>query len=186
MKMNLFDLFDGYEGELPEITEAPCDPDSITQLVMQKTAAPRIRQTRKKRLPAMIAAAAAAVAMCGVTAAAVTGKLDLFRNVLGRTVLSDAQNLPLTGNQADSAAMVPFMQEGTAVFAGDSSLQIETVGMYSDNNTVMLTLEIQPQDGQTLPADALFIPYFYGADGRLIEGGIGKTEQLVQGDTENA
>ncbi len=186
MKMNLFDLFDGYDGELPEIREEPCDTESIMQRVMQKTNTPRIRQTRKKRLPAMIAAAAAAIAMCGITAAAVSGKLDLFRNVLGKTVLSDAENLPLMSDTADPAAMDPFMQESSTVFAGDSSIRIETVGMYSDNNTMMLTLELLPQNGTALPADALFVPYFYGADGRLLEGGIGKTAQLVQGDTENA
>ena len=45
MKMNLFDLFKGYDGTLPEIKEEPCNTDRIEQLVMQKTGTSRIRQT---------------------------------------------------------------------------------------------------------------------------------------------
>lgn len=179
MKMNLFDLFQNYDGDLPEIQEEPCDTGRIERLVMQKTGTTRIRQTKKRRLPVMIAAAAAAVAVFGVTAAAVSGRLDLFKNVLGRTVLPDAENLPLMSDAADPADMEQFLHENDTVFAGDSSLQVSAVGMYSDNSTVMLTLEIIPQNGQNLPENAVFVPYFYRADGSLIEGGIGKAGQLT-------
>ena len=186
MKVNLFDLFEGYDGEVPEIREEPCSTGRIEQLVMQKTGTARIRQTKKRRLPVMIAAAAAAAAVFGVTAAAVSGRLDLFKNVLGRTVLSDAENLPLMNDAEDSAEMEQFLHENDTVFAGDSSLQISTVGMYSDNNTMMLTLEIIPQNGQSLPENALFVPYFYRADGSLIGGGAERTEQLTADPSGNA
>ena len=186
MKVNLFDLFEGYDGEVPEIREEPCSTGRIEQLVMQKTGTARIRQTKKRRLPVMIAAAAAAAAVFGVTAAAVSGRLDLFKNVLGRTVLSDAENLPLMNDAEDSAEMEQFLHENDTVFAGDSSLQISTVGMYSDNNTMMLTLEIIPQNGQSLPENALFVPYFYRADGSLIGGGTERTEQLTADPSGNA
>ena len=187
MKVNLFDLYEGCVGELPEMTETPCNVENIEQRVMQKIGTPRIRQTRKRRLPVMIAAAAAAVAVFGVTAAAVSGRLDLFRNVLGKTVISDADNLPLTNQkEADPAAMAPFMQEDATVFEGSDALRISTVGMYNDRDTLMLMLEMTPQNGTELPEDALFIPYFYRADGTLITGGPGKTEQLVKADAGNS
>ena len=179
MKMNLFDLFKGYDGTLPEIKEEPCNTDRIEQLVMQKTGTSRIRQTKKRRLPVMIAAAAAAAAVFGVSAAAVSGRLDLFKNILGRTVLSDAENLPLMSDAADPAAMEPFLHENETVFAGSDSLHISTVGMYGDSNTVMLSLELLPQNGTELPEDAVFVPYFYRADGSLIEGGTGSAEALT-------
>ena len=187
MKVNLFDLYEGCEGQLPEMTETPCNIENIEQRVMQKIGTPRIRQTKKRRLPVMIAAAAAAVAVFGVTAAAVSGRLDLFRNVLGKTTISDAGNLPLTDNkEADPAAMAPFMQEDATVFAGSDALRISTVGMYNDNHTLMLMLEITPQNGTELPEDALFIPYFHRADGTLITGGPGRTEKLVRADAGNS
>lgn len=186
MKLNLFDLFKGYDGELPEIREASCNTDRIEQLVMQKTGTTRIRQTKKRRLPVMIAAAAAAVAVLGVSAAAVSGRLDLFKNILGKTVLSDADNLPLMSDAADTAAMEQFMQEDETVFAGSDSLRVSTVGMYSDNNTVMLSLELIPQNGTVLPENAVFVPYFYRADGSLIEGGTGSAETLTADPSGNA
>lgn len=179
MKMNLFDLFKGYDGALPEIKEEPCNTDRIEQLVMQKTGTSRIRQTKKRRLPVMIAAAAAAVAVFGVSAAAVSGRLDLFKNILGRTVLSDAENLPLMSDAADPSAMEPFLHENETVFAGSDSLQVSAVGMYGDSNTMMLSLELIPQNGTELPEDAVFVPYFYRADGSLIEGGTGSAEALT-------
>ena len=186
MKVNLFDLFENCETTLPEMNETPCNTENIEQRVMQKIGTPRIRQTKKRRLPVMIAAAAAAVAVFGVTAAAVTGRLDLFRNVLGKTVISDAENLPLMSGNADSAAMEQFMHEDETVFAGSDDLRVSTVGMYSDCNTLMLTLELTPQNGTVLPENAMFVPYFYRADGSLIAGGLDKTEKLVRADAGNS
>ena len=183
MKKNLYDLFADYDGELPELKESPCDSAQIEQLVMTRTAAKPIRRIKHRRLFPAIAAAAAAVAVCGVTVAAATGKLDIFRKMLGKTALTDTDSrLPMM-HETSEETMSQYLWEDGTVFSGDSSLNISTVSMYSGQDTLMLMLAIAPQNGQSLPENAKFIPYFYRADGSLLpQSGIANVQALVQDD----
>ena len=183
MKKNLYDLFADYDGELPELKESPCDSAQIEQLVMTRTAAKPIRRIKHRRLFPAIAAAAAAIAVCGVTVAAATGKLDIFRKMLGKTALTDTgSRLPMM-HETSEETMSQYLWEDGTVFAGDSSLNISTVSMYSGQDTLMLMLAIAPQHGQSLPENAKFIPYFYRADGTLLpQSGIANVQALVQDD----
>ena len=54
MKMNLFDLFQDYDGDLPEIQEEPCNSGRIERLVMQKilSASRRFGDAARKKLEA--------------------------------------------------------------------------------------------------------------------------------------
>ena len=191
MKDNMYDLFSGYDGELPEITEEPCNTDRIMQLAMQKIGNQPVRKHGRRRI-VLLTLAAALVAVSGVTAAAASGKIDLFRSILSRTELHDGGNsLPLMGEETapdELAEMEPMVMEEAVQFTGDDTLHISTVCLYHDTNTLMITLAVDAADGITLPEDAQFIPYFsiVTEDGEepLHQSGMGATESLVPGERD--
>ena len=77
----------------------------------------------------------------------------------------------------------PYLIEDTVPFTGSDALTISTFCMYHDANTLMLTLSVQAQEDDTLPEDALIVPYF-SADGKALpQSALGEIEPLVQGDT---
>lgn len=142
------------------------------------------KSTHKKSTGFLIAAAAACAALTGVTAAAVTGRLDLLRDVLSQTELRNGPDVPaaLIDNVAEDEAPRNLAEPAT-LFAGDESLCISAAAMNYDSNTLMLTLALTPQEGTVLPQDALFIPYFerITEDGaqRINPSGIYAVEHLV-------
>ena len=191
MKDNMYDLFSGYDGELPEITEEPCNADRITQLAMQKIGNQPVRKHGRRRI-VLLTLAAALIAVSGVTAAAASGKLELFRSILSRTALHEGgSSLPLMEEETtpeELAEMEPLVMENAVHFTGDDILRISTVCLYHDTNTLMMTLAVEVQYGVTLPKDAQFIPYFTidTEDGEelLHQSGMGATESLVPGERE--
>lgn len=119
------------------------------------------KTTHKKSTGFIIAAAAACTALTGVTAAAVTGKLDLLRDVLSQTELRNGPLVPAALLDDAAEGETPQnLTEPETIFAGDESLQITAVSMNYDSNTLMLTLALTPQNGTVIPEDALFVPYF--------------------------
>ena len=182
------------EHEWNQIVEAAFAPDapdpqfSARYYAKRQTLERRIAMKQKKRTMKklstgfLIAAAAACIAVSGVSVAAANGKLDLLRNILSQTDLHNGPDAP--------DALIDPAAENTAdndlsetVFAGTDSLRVSTFGMYYDSNMLMLTLAVTPQNGTLLPKDALFVPYFehITADGsqQLQPGGIGAVEYLV-------
>jgi len=183
MKNNLYDLFSGYDGELPEIQEKACDFDKIAQLVNQKRGKTIIR--RKKRIALVSVVAVAMLAVSSVTVVA-SGKLDLFHSILSKTKLSDGgDSLPLMQEESEPQNMEQYLAENTVHFNGSESIDISTVCMYHDVNTLMLTLRLQLQEGITIPTDALFIPYFDIEGEQLNQSGCGAAEPLVFDEEEN-
>ncbi|MCR5167071.1 MAG: hypothetical protein K6C13_07630, partial [Oscillospiraceae bacterium] len=95
------------------------------------------------------------IAASGITAAAASGKLDLFHDILTRTELSEGGDpLPLMkeNTSADELSeMEPFITDDTVQFSGDDTLDISTVCLYNDRNTLMMTLAVETQGNITLP-----------------------------------
>lgn len=184
------------EHEWDQIVEAAFAPDAPDPQFSEQYCAKRQalerriamkqhkRSINKKSTGFFIAAAAACAALSGVTAAATTGKLDLLRDILTQTKLSNGPESPaaLVDTAAEDAAP-HHLAETEILFAGEDSLRISAVAMNYDSSTLMLTLAIEPQNGTVLPEDALFIPYFerITADGarQISQSGIGAVEYLV-------
>ena len=185
MKHNLYDLFSEYGNEMPELKEEACNTDRILELVMQKAGRRRIRQTKKKRI-IFLSAVAALIAVSGVTVAAASGKLELFRSILSHSEISEG-GVPLPQlDGTDNRLIEEYLQEDTVLFEGDNSIQVSTVCMYHDSNTLMLTLALKMQDNLILPEDACVVPYFYqnteSGEDMLTKSGTAGIEKLVQGE----
>lgn len=187
------------EQEWNQIIEAAFAPDAPDpqfsarycanrQALIRRIAMKQQKRSVQKRSTGILIAAAVCAALSGVTVAAATGTLDLFRNVLSQTTLHNGPESPAAlVSPAEGETAVQHLAETETVFTGTDSLRISTVAMNYDSNTLMLTLALEPQNGITLPERALFVPYFQlvTAEGvqQLSRSGIGAVEQLVTDDT---
>ena len=186
--------------EWEQIVDAAFSPDAAEpqfsaaykekkQRLMQRTAA--AQKPVHRRMHRMIAfAAAACLALTGITAAAATADPALFRRILSRTQMHEGPSEPLAAAGEESSPLTTQnLNAEDILFAGDSSIQIAEAGMLHDSNTLMLSLQLTPQQGTKLPADALFIPYFesLSEDGTVLQsfGGLGQTEPLTADDVTN-
>jgi hypothetical protein len=187
MKHNIYDLFSDYSGELPDIKEAPCDAQRIKELVSQGTKKKHISITRKPKI-FVISIAAATIAVTGVTAAAYTGKLSLFVSILRKTG-SDrniSDELPVV-KDGDISGMENNISTESITFTGSSNMRVRTAGMYSDNSTLMLSVELKLDEHTAIPDNALIVPYFTkiagGVQTELANlSGLGNAAALVRGD----
>ncbi len=160
MSKNLYDLFSEYKGELPEIEEKSCDSERIKQLVHKQTEKKNIKVNRNPKI-FFISVAAALAAATSVTAAAYTGGFGHFKEVLRNTDASAAVNseLPLV-NGGDELGMEQNISVDTIAFTGSAGAEVKTAGMYYDNNTLMLAVEMKFAAGTVIPDNAVVVPYF--------------------------
>lgn len=188
MSKNLYDLFSEYRGELPEIKEEKCDSERIKQLVRQQTSEKKNIKVRRNPKMFIISIAAALTAVTSITAAAYSDNFGGFKKVLRRTEASPAVNseLPLV-NGSDTDGMEDNISVDSVAFTGSDSVSVKTAGMYYDNNTFMLSVEMKVSDGISIRDDAVVIPYFtkYNGDTAVEmrdQSGAANAAKLVKGD----
>ena len=160
MKHDLYNLFSDYSGELPDIEEKPCNTEHIKQLVLDGVQKKRpIRHINLRMI--IICAAAVLTAVSGLTVAAATDGFGHFRSILHRTEPSAniSEELPLV-NGGDVSGMEQNISESRIVFTGSDSMTVSTAGMYYDNNTLMLSVEMKLNGDIFVPDNALAVPYF--------------------------
>ena len=187
MKINLYDTFSDYKGDLPDISEENCNNENINRIVMQRIKKKTV--IRKKSRIAIISIAAALTALSGITAVAYSEGFIHFKNILQRTENnpSISRDLPLV-NDNNISSMEQNISESCIIFTGDDNLKISTAGMYCDNNTLMIAAEIISDT--EIPENSLIIPYFSkienGLETPLLnKSGFGMTSQIYKGDTPN-
>ena len=187
MKYDLYDLFTEYDGELPELKASPCDTEKVKQLVLEGV---RKKQPVRRIKPKffIICAAAVLTAVSGLTVTAANGGFSHFRDILSKTkpnpALSD--ELPLMSSD-DVSGMEQNISENRIEFTGSENVRVSTAGMYYDNNTLMLSVEMKPEPGVVIPDDALIMPYFYPVSGSernelVNQSGIANATHLIKGD----
>lgn len=189
MKHNLYDLFCDYSGELPDIVEKPCNTERIKQLVLDGVQNKRpVKVKRIKPKYFIFCAAAVLTAVSGLTVAAATDGFDHFRSILHRTEPSAniSEELPLM-NGGKVSDMEQNISENRIVFTGSDSMTVSTAGMYYDNNTLMLSVEMKLNGDISVPDNALAVPYFSKIkDGVRTEltnqSGLYNTARLTKGD----
>ena len=188
MSKNLYDLFSEYKGELPEIKEEKCDSERIKQLVRQQTSEKKNIKVRRNPKMFIISIAAALTAVTSITAAAYSDNFGGFKKILRHTEASPAVNseLPLV-NGSDTDGMEDNISVDSVAFTGSDSVSVKTAGMYYDNNTFMLSVEMKVGNGITIPDNAVVLPYFTKyANGQAEElreqSGSGNAAKLVKGD----
>lgn len=187
MKHDLYELFSEYGGELPEIEEKPCDTKRIKQLVLEGTQKKRpIRRVRPKLF--IICAAAVLTAVSGLTVAAATDGFSHFRSILGRTEPSGnlSDELPLMSG-GDVSGMEQNISENRIVFTGSAAMTVSTAGMYYDNNTLMLSVEMRAGTDKAIPDNAIILPYFTKIKGGVStelpnQSGLANAAALTRGD----
>ena len=160
MKYDLHDLFSEYAGELPEIEEKSCNTERIKQLVLDGT---------KKKCPTrhinpkmiIICAAAVLTAVSGLTVTAATGGFGHFKSILHKTEPSGniSDELPLM-NGNDVSGMEQNISENRIEFTGSDSMTVSTAGMYYDNNTLMLSVEMKLNEDTFIPDNTVAVPFF--------------------------
>lgn len=106
-------------------------------------------------------------ALTGVTAGAASDGFSHFRSILRRTQPSAnlSDELPLM-NGEDVSGMEQNISENRIEFTGSDTMSVATAGMYYDNSTMLVTVEMKPHDGISLPDGTIALPYFY-----LVSGG---------------
>lgn len=184
---NMYNLFNEYNGDVPEIETSDCNIDRIKALTLQKTGKPKIRMKRTKAIA--ISFIAAALSVGSITAVAYAGGFSYFREILHH---SDADknipdSLPLIHND-DTSKMENHIAENTILFSGSDNLTISAEGMYYDSNTLMLSLKLISDI--ELPEDACIIPYFSKEMNETAtelknQSGTGHEAQVVKGDEPN-
>ena len=187
MKYDLYDLFTEYDGELPELKGSACDTEKIKQLVLEGVRKKQPVRRIKPRL-FIICAAAVLTVVSGLTVAAANGGFSHFREILSKTkpepALSD--ELPLM-RSGDVSGMEQNISENRIDFTGNDSVKVSTAGMYYDNNTLMLSVEMKTSPDVQIPDDALIMPYFYTLSdserNELVnQSGIFNAAHLIKGD----
>lgn len=186
MKDNFYDLLSSYSGEIPETDEAECNTERIKELVLKKTHNPKIRMKRSKAI--VISFVAAALSVASISAVAYAGGFSYFKEILHHS--SDDRNipdsLPLVQDD-DTGRMGNNITENKISFIGDENLDITAEGMYYDNNTLMISLEIVTDADTEFPENACIVPYFTkelsGIKSELSnQSGIGHEAALAKSD----
>ena len=108
MKINLYDIFSDYKGDLPDISEENCNNENINRIVMQRIKKKTV--IRKKSRIAIISIAAALTALSGITAVAYSEGFIHFKNILQRTENnpSISRDLPLVNDNDISNEFINF------------------------------------------------------------------------------
>lgn len=161
MKYDMYELFSHYKGRLPEIEESPCDTKRIKQLALQGIEK-KERKIRKKSKVMIIGIAAAVAATTGITAVANTDAFARFRSILHRTEKGNINintELPLVSGD-DIEGMEENITEEKVFFSGIDSMEVSTAGMYYDNNTLMLSVEMKLKADVEIPEGSLVIPHY--------------------------
>lgn len=185
MKYDMYELFNDYSGELPDIAKNACDTEHVEQLVRRGIRGSRIKARRNPKI-LVISIAAAAAAVTGITAAAYTDGFSHFREILSRTEPGNniSSELPLMHGD-DPTGMEQNISLETVRFTGTDSAEVSTSGMYFDHNTLMLTVEMKLTKGTQLPSGAMVVPHFSlsadSADTELACSGISNAAQLIPG-----
>lgn len=196
MKIDFYDLFslhtpEDISGEGGENYMTAAVRNKIHEKLSEGSPAvsPKIRHKRKA---GRVALAAAAIAVCmGITVGAASGKLGEFFNTLSRSEIADSvpgNGLPAIGeNPAD---MTEYYSLPEAVFTTDGTVSAELLGLYSDSNTVMLSMMITPEDGSDI--SDMRMPFYFtlkspdGSEKTLNQSGLGGLENFTAADIDGS
>lgn len=191
MKYDMYELFSQYKGRLPEIEERPCDVKRIKQLALQGIAK-KEKNIRPRFRVMIIGIAAAVAAMTGITAVANTDAFARFMSILHRTEPGPVINseLPLMSDD-DTNGMEENISEEKIFFSGSDSMEVSTAGMYYDNNTLMLSVEMKLKTDVDIPEDSLVIPHYVLRKNETetelsAQSGIAGSAVLIKGDEPNS
>ena len=159
MKNNIYDLFNNYSGNIPDIEENCCNTDRIEKLVLKKINKKKNKSKYKKAF--IISFIAAVLSIGSVSTVAYAGGFSYFKEILhhSKTDKNIPDFLPLIENDNEDK-MEKNISEQTITFDGNEELTITAEGMYYDNNTLMLGLKIVSNTNKEIPSDACIIPYF--------------------------
>ena len=159
MKNNIYDLFNNYSGNIPDIEENCCNTDRIEKLVLKKINKKKNKPKYKKAF--IISFIAAVLSIGSVSTVAYAGGFSYFKEILhhSKTDKNIPDSLPLIENDNEDK-MEKNISEQTVTFDGNEELTITAEGMYYDNNTLMLGLKIVSNTNKEIPSDACIIPYF--------------------------
>ncbi len=140
MKTDLYKIFEEFTPEF-EDTDNNIRSERIKTLVKRKMTS-RKTSVLSNAVKKLIIGTAVAACM-GITAGAVSGKLDEFIKALSDSSVGeggDFSELPSVGENTDSIS--EFFSVPEAVFTENGNISGEFVGMYNGNNCVMLTMRI--------------------------------------------
>lgn len=190
MSKNLYDLFSEYNGEIPKIEEKSCNKERIKQLVRNQTEEKKIKVRRNPKI-FFISFAAALVAATSVTAVAYSNGFEPFKHILRKNTSnpSVSSELPLV-NGGDESGMEENISVDSVAFSGSENAEVKTAGMYYDNNTLMLSVEMKFAQGTVIPENAVVLPYFTMKNGGTVtelanQSGVANAAVLTKGDEEN-
>lgn len=190
MSKNLYDLFSEYNGEVPDIEEKSCDKERIKQLVRKQTEEKNIKVRRNPKI-FLISFAAALVAATSITAVAYSNGFEPFKHILRKNTSnpSVSSELPLV-NGGDEGGMEKNISVAPVAFTGSENAEIKTAGMYYDNNTLMLSVEIKFAQGTVIPENTVVLPYFTlkkgGTETELTnQSGVSNAAVLTKGDEDD-
>ncbi len=165
MKQNFYDVFDHMntlDADMPELREKPVNEKHLTDKVLAMADVKPVMNKRKSYRFIALAAAIAVTLGGTITAGALSGRMDEFFSSVSKSEIKDAQGtLPAVGTDSDEAMieLESYYSCPEVNFTGSDSGTVELLGMYNDNNSLMLSLSFTSKDG-TLAADAGFLPYF--------------------------
>ncbi len=151
MKWNMYDLFDNYNAEkygVPEVQPEPIAVGNVETKVLERCRHAAATETRKRfRLTKMTAVLAAAVVLVTggtmMTAAAGSGGLErFFHSVFPTDGVPSAEKM--TG-----LVTLPAVNFDSS----NSDVQLELLGMYGDDDQVMLSFAVKASEAVTLSED---------------------------------
>ena len=157
VKRNLYDVFDEYSGDLPDIFNEKTNTKSIESLVMKKIKGKK-KICRSRMI--IIGIAAAIIAGGSITVSAVS-KTGFFHKIISASEYASSENISLPMVQEDECEKMPdnFMFEQVA-FSGSESCEIKLEGMYLDNSTAMMIISVKPDEVTNIPENSSAVAYF--------------------------
>lgn len=180
MKQNLYDIFDHLEAEdtmLPSLKSQPINKHAVSERVMQQAGFHTVPRKKKPYRLFGIVAAAAVLVGGTITAAAVSGNMELFFTAVSNSGVTNT-DVPAVGMAVPDAIaqMQSYYSCPDVVFTQTDTASVSLLGLYNDHHTLMFSVQLTLQDDTVLPEDACFLPYFTltAADGtqkELSQGG---------------
>ncbi len=157
MKRNLYDVFDKYDGSLPDLKNQKTNVNSIESLVMKKINGKK--KIYKSRL-FIIGIAAALMAGGSITASAVSDTGFFHRILYGSEIVSSEKHgLPMVQEDVYDQMSENFKFD-QITFSGNDSCEIKLESMYSDNSTAMIIISAKPDKMINIQDDSSVVAYF--------------------------
>lgn len=153
MKWNCYDLFDYYDPErsgAPKLQLQPMDSEAVAQLVRERTGAAPCQTRRRMTAARLVAGCTAAVLLITggtvVTAAAASGGLEPF-----------FRSLFLDEVPEETSCLEPLTVTPGTLFSSDcADISFSLLGMYGDQNQVILSIQITAPEDFQIPSGSWY------------------------------